>query len=162
MDQEERLALADTLAGEYTRLLDFTRTATVLLGLLPLMYGGLTWLYGVRLWAGNEVYETTLAVLAVPWSPQSWGTLFIVLGLGTIVSARRGRRRCIAGFTTGTALMLAMFMVTFLTEVLVKDKVSALPPALVYGVVSLLFLTRARLAWSGRRSRRGLRESTAG
>ena len=159
MDQEERLALADTLAVEYTRLLDFTRTATVLLGLLPLMYGDLTWLYGVRLWAGNEVYETALAV---PWSPQSWGTMFIVLGLGTIVSARRGRRRCIAGFTTGTALMLAMFMVTFLTEVLVKDKVSALPPALVYGGVSLLFLTRARLAWSGRRSRRGLRESTAG
>lgn len=159
MDQEERLALADTLAGEYTRLLDFTRTATVLLGLLLLMYGGLTWLYGVRLWAGNEVYEMALAV---PWSPQSWGTLFIVLGLGTIVSARRGRRRCIAWFTTGTALMLAMFMVTFLTEALVKDKVSALPLALVYGVVSLLFLTRARLAWAGRRSRRGLQRWFSG
>ena len=66
MDQKERLALADTLAGEYTRLLDFTRTATVLLGLLPLIYGGLTWLFGVRLWAGNEVHETALAAGEVP------------------------------------------------------------------------------------------------
>lgn len=149
MTQEERIKIADKLAAEYTLLLDFTRTITVLIGLLPLLYGVLTWIYGEVLWTDSVVYGTALAV---PYAPQSWGVSFILLGSGTIVSARMGRRRCIAIFTMGTALIMAMFMVTFLTEVLAHDKPSALPPALVYGVVSLLFMTRARLAWSGRRA----------
>ncbi|AGT12917.1 hypothetical protein KAYACHO_13 [Mycobacterium phage KayaCho] len=151
MSQAERLILADQLAAEHTRLLDFVRTATVLLGLLPLLYGGLTWLYGDALWAGNIVYGTALAV---PWAPQSWGLAMIVLGLGVIVSERMDRRRCVCIFTMLTALMLSMFMVTFLVEVIANENVSALPPALVYGVVSLLFMARARLAWTGRAGRR--------
>ncbi|AHJ88313.1 hypothetical protein Hosp_011 [Mycobacterium phage Hosp] len=151
MNQAERLILADKLAAEHTRLLDFVRTATVLLGLLPLMYGGLTWVYGEKLWAGNIVYGTAMGV---PWAPQSWGTVFVILGVGTIVSARMDRRRCVGILTMLTALMLSMFMVTFLVEVFSNDNVSALPPALVYGVVSLLFMGRARLAWAGRVGRR--------
>lgn len=148
MTQAERLELADRLATEYTRLLDFVRVATVLLGLLPLLYGGLTWVYGDRLWAMNLAYNTALSV---PWAPQSWGTLFIVVGVGTIIAAQRGHRRCIAIFTLSAALMLAMFMVTFLTEVVANDKPGGLPPTIVYGVVSLLFLARSHLAWVSRR-----------
>ncbi|QHB37753.1 hypothetical protein I5G63_gp012 [Mycobacterium phage Imvubu] len=151
MNQADRLALADKLAAEHTRYVDFVRTATVLLGLLPMMYGGLTWVYGDRLWAGNAVYGTAMGV---PGAPQSWGVLFVTLGVGVIASARLGRRRCIAGFTLASALMLAMFMVTFLTEVVGNGQVQALPPALVYGIVSLLFLSRSRMAWVGRRPRR--------
>lgn len=151
MSQAERLALADKLAAEYTRLLDFTRTATVLLGLLPLIYGGLTWVYGDNLWANVEVYGTALTV---PWAPQSWGALFIALGAGTIVSARMGRRRCIAGFTLASALLLAMFMVTFVTEAIKDSSPAALALSTVYGVVSLLFLARSCLAWAGRRGHR--------
>ncbi|AHJ88513.1 hypothetical protein Jolie1_013 [Mycobacterium phage Julie1] len=159
MNQAERLRLADRLAAEHTRLLDFVRIATVLLGLLPLMYGGLTWVYGERLWAGNIVYGTALGV---PWAPQSWGTVFVILGVGTIVSARMDRRRCVFILTLLTALMLSMFMVTFLVEVVGNDNVSALPPALVYGVVSLLFLARSRLAWVGRKGRRHHWKGSAG
>lgn len=150
MSQAERLALADKLAAEYTRLIDFVRTATVLLGLLPLMYGGLTWFYGDSLWAGSLAYGTALSV---PWAPQSWGTMFIVVGVVIIGAARRGHRKCIAISTLVGALMLSMFMVTFLTEVFSNGKEGAWPPALVYGVMSLLFLARSRLAWTGRSER---------
>ena len=67
-----------------------------------------------------------------------------------IISARLGRKRCIAGFTAAAALLLSMFMASFLTEFFEHDAISALAPATVYGVISLLFLTRARLAWIGR------------
>ena len=148
MSQEERLELADKLAADHTRLIDYVRTTTVLLGLLPVIYGGLTWLYGEGLWTISSIYATAMTV---PGAPQSWGGLFIVVGTGVIVSAARRRKKCIAAFTLLAALILSMFMASFLTEWVTNDVTGALPPAVVYGVVSLLFLTRAHLAWAGRR-----------
>lgn len=143
MNQSDQMAMADRMAAHYQHKADYVRTTTVLLGLLPLMYGVLTWVYGERLWAESGVYTTAMTV---PWAPQSWGTVFMGLGAGTVWSAYRDRRRWTIALTLAMALVLSTFMITFLV-VAVTGKVSALHPALVYGVVSLLFLVRARLAW---------------
>ncbi|AAN01860.1 hypothetical protein SEA_WEST99_18 [Mycobacterium phage West99] len=147
MTSEERLALADKLAAEYTRHIDYIRTQTVLFGLLPLFYGILTFVFGDDLWAGGVVYSTALQV---PYAPQSWGVAFIVMGLGVIVNAWYRRQRLLVASCMLTALILSMFMVTFLTEVVVSDNLSGLPPGVVYGIFSLSFMNRARLAWNSR------------
>jgi hypothetical protein len=125
-------------------MVDFLRTVTVLLGLIPFTYGGLTWLFGIGPWIGSPIYATALAV---PYAPQSWGTVFLLLGIATIVSGLTGRHRCVLVSTILTALALSMFMVTFAEAAMLSSGAVGLPPAVVYGVLSLLFLTRARLAW---------------
>jgi hypothetical protein len=142
-DPQKIDALAGRLADEHARLVDFLRTVTILLGLIPTSYGVLTWWFGINLWNGSVVYQTALGV---PYAPQSWGAAFLVLGVGVIASSAWGRNRCIAGFSLATALVLSIFMVTFLAVAL-RGQHTALPPSVVYGVLSLLFLTRAHLAW---------------
>ena len=43
-----------------------------------------------------------------------------------------------------------LMLANLATSLFEHDAISALAPATVYGVISLLFLTRARLAWIGR------------
>jgi hypothetical protein len=145
MSEDQLHTLALKVDAAFIRREDYIRTQTVLLALLPTIYGALTFVFGDDLWAGSGVYRTALQV---PWSPQSWGLLFVTLGLGTIVTARRKMQRTIIGFTLTTALVLSMFMVTFLAEAIGNDAIGALPPAVVYGVFSLSFMNRARLAWA--------------
>jgi hypothetical protein len=137
-------ALAGRLADEHGRLVDYMRTATVLLGLIPFVYGVLTWSFGINLWSGSVVYQTALGI---PGAPQSWGTLFLILGAGVIVASFRGRNKLIGAFALATALILSVFMVTFLAVAIRQGEETALPPSVVYGVLSLLFLNRAHLAW---------------
>lgn len=147
MSEQERLALADKLAAEYTRHIDYIRTQTVLFGLLPVFYGLLTFWFGDDLWGGSIVYRTALAV---PYAPESWGVVFTVLGGGVILFASWRRQRALAAWCMLTALVLSMFMVTFLTEWLGNADPSGLPPGVVYGIFSLSFMNRARLAWTSR------------
>lgn len=150
MTRDERLALADKLAAEYTRHLDYIRTQTVLFGLLPVLYGILTFWFGDDLWGGSIVYRTALAV---PYAPESWGVVFTVLGGGVIVFASWKRQRLLTAWCLATALVLSMFMVTFLTEWVANDNPSGIPPGVVYGVFALSFMNRARLAWTSRAGR---------
>lgn len=149
-----RLRLFDQLVEDHQRLADFTRYVTTLLGLLPIMYGVLTWIFGDRLWGGNPVYGTAMQV---PGAPQTWGAMFFILGLGTLISVRTGHDLCIVGFTVPTAVVLASFMVTFLVEAIGHDNPTALPPAIVYAVLALMLMARARMAWQAQpqRCRRG-------
>ena len=146
MNREERLAQADRLAARMDRLETFAQTATVLLALIPIAYGVLTWIYGARLWSDSTAYSTALET---PFAPQSWGTTFLACGALVIWAGWRGHQRCIMWAAGVSAFFLAMFMSMFVTEfVQHPDKEGALPPVLVYGVLSMLFLARARMAWA--------------
>lgn len=147
MSVDERLVLADKLAAEYTRHIDYIRTQTVLFGLLPVFYGLLTFVFGDALWGGTLVYRTALMV---PYAPESWGVAFMTLGAGVILFAGVRRNRLLAFTCLLAALALSMFMVTFLTEVIANGNASGLPPGVVYGIFSLSFMNRARLAWTSR------------
>jgi hypothetical protein len=142
------------LAVDHARLADFARAATTLLGLMPVLYGVLTWIFGDRIWGGNPVYGTAMQL---PGAPQTWGAAFFILGMGTLISARTGHDRLIIWFTAPTAVVFASFMVTFLVEAVRHNNPSALAPATVYAVLSLLLMARARMAWQAqpRRCRRG-------
>ncbi|AER47665.1 hypothetical protein [Mycolicibacterium goodii] len=152
MTDDELRILADRLADEYTRLLDHTRAVTTLLGLLPMLYGVLTWIFSDALWGSSPVYRTALMV---PFAPESWGTVFVTLGLLTIVLAHTNRHRGLTVVSLLTALVLGMFMVAFAWEGYASQTLSALPPAVVYGIFALLFMNRARLAWTSWRADRG-------
>lgn len=147
MSQNDRMALADRLAAEHIRQLDYIRTQTVLFGLLPAIYGVLTFVFGDELWAGGVVYRTALQI---PFAPQSWGVVFLIMGTGTIACAWLNMQMALACVSLATALVLSMFMVTFFTEVVVSHNLSGLPPGVVYMVFSLSFMNRARLAWASR------------
>lgn len=115
-----------------------------LIGLLPVLYGISTWIFGARLWSDSSLFAHALVV---PGAPQSWGTAFIVLGVGSIVSAERSWHRADAAFCVLTALLLAVFMSAFVLSGVVYHLVTAVPPIISYGLFSLLYLGRSRLAW---------------
>lgn len=147
MTEAELRALFARLEAEYYRQLDFIRTAGFLLGLLPLIYGILTWVFGDALWTGSQLYRTALEV---PGAPQSWGTVFIVMGALTCLSSFWFRPKLTASATLGSALVLASFMFSFGWSAYQHESLSALPPTVVYGILSLLFFALARLAWKSR------------
>lgn len=148
MTREEQLAAGERVAREYTLHLDYIRTSTVLLGLLPFFYGILTWIFGDALWSQSQVYRTALAV---PGAPQSWGAAFIAMGVLTVWFSGHRNHRGAAIVTALTALVLASFMVAFLIEGWRSHTIGVMPPACVYGIFSVLFLARSRLSWSLRK-----------
>ncbi|WNM66938.1 hypothetical protein SEA_DEVONTE__18 [Mycobacterium phage Devonte] len=151
MTGAELQRLADRVADEYTTLLDFARTVTALISALPVVYGVLTLVVGQPLWAGSPAYT---AALRVPHAPQSWGMVFVVIGIGLLISEWRRSHLWMSVFTVATALVLGMFMVAFGTAVIEHGILGGLPPTVVYGILSLLFLARARLSWAAYRRKR--------
>lgn len=143
MTQERRRALANRLLAESIYQTDYIRGTIGLLATLPTLYGLMTWFFGDDLWAGSEVYKTALTV---PAAPQSWGTLFIAIGVTLYICAAKKRHRLTMTVSLITALMMGMFMVTFGVEYVARGNESALPPALGWGVFSLLLLNLWRLA----------------
>lgn len=147
MTHDERIELGSRVYAEYMLLQDFKRTVTALIALLPIFYGLLTFVFGDALWASSPVYRSALQV---PYAPESWGTAFVALGVGLLVSIRKGWHRWAAATSLATALTLAVFMVSFGIEAVRNTTLSALPPAMIYGIFSLLFLARARLSFAVR------------
>lgn len=143
--QEE---LIDNLVAEYILYVEYIRMSTAVMSLLPVSYGILTFVFGDDLWGSSPVYSTALRV---PWAPQSWGLLFFALGVVNVWCAVRRRHTGTAVCSVSIAVVMAMFMMTFLTETVVNHYISGVPPALVYAVFACAFLNRARLAWSMRR-----------
>lgn len=142
MTADRRKALADRLFAEHIYTRDYIRADITLFSLLPTGYGALTWIFGDDLWSGSEVYKTALSA---PGAPQSWGTLFVALGVTLAVMAARRRYRVVAVVSAATSLMMALFMVMFVTEYVARSNESALPPALAWAVFSLLLLNLSRL-----------------
>ena len=152
MTADERKQLADRMMAEHMVHQAFIRGSIGLLSLLPILYGLLTWVFGDDLWSGSEIYATALTV---PGAPQSWGTIFLVLGLVLMTGALRVHLRLVAWVSLLTALILATFMVMFGVEYLARQNESSLPPALAWGVFSLLFLNLWWLAHKMDRISRG-------
>jgi len=150
MSQEE---LHDELANAFAKTVEpqltYIRVQTGLLGLLPAVYGTLTFIFGGRLWdLGRDSGNAYATAMTVPYAPQSWGTVFVVVGVGMVYSAWSHRRKPLVVFSLGGALLSATFMMTFLADLINGQRVSVLPAAAVYTVLALMFLNRARLAWA--------------
>lgn len=146
MNREELTHLGDLLAARMDRLETFAQAATVLLGLIPTAYGVLTWVYGSELWNDSPVYQTALQT---PWAPQSWGAAMLLVGVLVVISGWRSHQKCLLITTAAASLLMATFMSMFVTEfVQHSDREGALAPAMIYAVISMLFLARARLAWA--------------
>lgn len=128
---------------------DSIRVSTWLIGMLPIVYGILTWTFGDALWAASPVYRTALAM---PYAPQSWGVAFITMGVATIWFAERKAYRADMWACLTTAFVLAGFMASFLIVAVEDHTLAALPPTVVYALFALLFMNRARLAWKSRQT----------
>ena len=123
------------------------RFSAWLTGGLPVLYGIATWLFGTSLWASSSVYTHALAV---PGAPQSWGTVFIVLGVASIVTFERRQQRAAAVIDMLAAFVLAAFMASFILAGFKLHLPMAVSPAISYGVFALLYMDLARLAWKSR------------
>lgn len=143
MSQDRREVLANRLLAENIYLVDYVRGSAGLLALLPLLYGAFTWVVGDDLWSGSEIYGTALTV---PGSPQSWGTVFILLGASMLYTALRQTYRWVRVIAVLTAWVLGMFMITFGLEYVLHSNESCLPPALGWGVFALLYMNLWRYA----------------
>lgn len=152
MTEQELRESGQRLARAYERHVEYVQASTVLISALPIIYGILTFIFGDALWESNPIYRTALEV---PWAPQSWGGVFVVLGVSTIVCAAKRRHLAVSLATIGTAVALAGFMVSFLIESVRADSTYGLPPAAVYGIFSVAFLNRSRFAWGSFRDETG-------
>lgn len=139
---------ASVVAKEHQSLTEYVRLSTWLIGALPVVYGVFTWVYGTSLWSNSPVYPTALTV---PMAPQSWGTVFIVLGVLSVWCAETRRYAADAVFSMATAVILASFMCAFVLEYVGQGMRGAIPPATSYALFSLLYMNRARLSWKFRR-----------
>ncbi|AWN04219.1 membrane protein [Gordonia phage Sour] len=132
--------------AEYRR--EFIVIQTVFLAFLPIIYAGFIFTYGDDLWTVNG---TTIAVYStamdLPNAPESWGTFFLIVGVGVLVALFTRHDMWLAIIAALTALVVCAFMVSFATDYVRYDAPQALPAALVYGVVGLSFFNLSRLAW---------------
>lgn len=143
MTAEQRKQVADRVYAEHIYAEDYIRGSIGLMAVLPVLYGLATWWFGDDLWSGSEVYKTALSV---PGAPQSWGSVFITVGLTLLICAVRRNHTAVMVVTVTAALVMSMFMVSFTTEFVVSGNESAIPPAIAWLVFSLLFLNLSRLA----------------
>ncbi|MCV7424345.1 hypothetical protein H7K45_27740 [Mycobacterium yunnanensis] len=152
MTPEERDELAGRLLAEYTRHVDYVRASTVLISLLPTLYGIFTFVWGQAVWSTNTIYRTALDV---PGAPQSWGLMFVTLGVSTMVLAAKCKHLAVTVTTVITSVVLASFMVSFLIESWRAASLYGIPPAVVYGIFAVAFLNRSRFAWTSWRAESG-------
>ena len=136
------------VAEQFEAQQDTLRLNAWVIGALPVLYGIMTWVFGQRLWSGSSAY---MHALSVHGAPQTWGTVFLVLGVISIAAHETKRYTTDAVSCALLAIVLAMFMASFITAGFVLgDNVSTASPALSYAIFSVLFLGRARLAWKSR------------
>lgn len=124
--------------AEYRR--EFIVIQTVFLAFLPIIYAGFIFVNGTTL----AVYSTAMDL---PNAPESWGTFFLIVGVGVLVALFTRHDMWLAIIAALTALVVCAFMVSFATYYVRYDAPQALPAALVYGVVGLSFFNLSRLAW---------------
>ncbi|QNL30142.1 membrane protein [Gordonia phage Mariokart] len=133
---------------------EFIVAQTVYLALAPILYSVAIFIYGERLWrvAGTDiaVYRTAMEL---PNAPESWGSLFMILGVGCLVALWRRNDRWLAALAAVTAIVVCSFMVAFASDFVRFSAPQALPGAIIYGVIGLSFFNLSRLAWVSSRNR---------
>ncbi|QDF17547.1 hypothetical protein SEA_YAGO84_15 [Gordonia phage Yago84] len=138
--------------AEYRR--EFIVAQTVFLAVLPILYAAAIFVYGDALWTVNgtplSVYRTAMEL---PNAPESWGTFFLIMGVGCLAALFTRHDRALAVLAGLTALVVCSFMISFAADYVRYDAPQAIPPALVYGVVGVSFFNLARLAWVSSRNK---------
>lgn len=129
---------------------------TIVLGLIPLAYGICTFIFGDELWLGRlgtaiktipgeyGVYETAYQV---PFAPESWGTVFVLFGLTTLVSALKGWGKLVMASTMASGFIFLFFALSFVTDAFSNHSAPAWPPSIIYVGLAVLCVNRAKLAF---------------
>lgn len=120
---------------------------TMLLALLAIGYGLMTLVLGEDAWSFEGYEGTYTTALEVPGSPESWGVAFMILGLLTLWAFHRSRSRLLAVSLALLSVLFGMFSTSFVVDALSFDAPESWPSVLVYGLIALTMLIRARLAW---------------
>ncbi|QDF18569.1 hypothetical protein SEA_PUPPER_83 [Gordonia phage Pupper] len=121
---------------------------TLILAALPLGYGILTIVLGDAMWIVGGTHGVFESALEVPGAPESWGSAFMISGIGMAVSNLRNTwNRLLATFCCFSGVFFTFFSLSFLIDALDGSKPSW-GPALVYAVFAFFCGNRARLAWA--------------
>ncbi|ORA38108.1 hypothetical protein [Mycobacterium aquaticum] len=125
----------------------FIGSQTMLLALLAIGYGLMTFWLGQDAWSFEGYEGTYTTALEVPGSPESWGAAFLIFGLSTLWAFHRSMSRLLAVSLTLLSILFGMFSSSFIVDALAYDAPESWPSVLVYGLIALTMLIRARLAW---------------
>lgn len=125
---------------------DFIRHVTVVLGLLSIGYGTLTFIFGDFLWAHGDM-GTYRAALSVPLAPQSWGTMAVAMGL-IILWAEFAEKYTAKSISLGLqGLWCLVFASFFFYDCVDQKSAFGVPAILLWGAFGVLYIGRSRLAW---------------
>lgn len=152
MTEEQQHRLACQLAGQFGRYEAYVHQSSIVLCWLPFLYGVLTLTVGNEIWPTNPIYRTAMDV---PGAPPTWGVIFIALGLLSWWAVGKRHNFWQAMFFGWTAIIIASFMTAFLIECYRGDTSAGLPPAAVFGTLSVAYLNRSNLAWDTWRAHSG-------
>lgn len=132
--------------GRVDEAADFIRHVTVVLGLLSVGYGALTFIFGDFLWASGEkgAYQ---AALSVPLAPQSWGTVAVAMGIIILWAefAEKYKVKAIALLLQG--FWCFVFASFFFYDCVDQKSAFAAPAILLWGAFGVVYIGRCRLAW---------------
>ncbi|OMB79280.1 hypothetical protein [Mycolicibacterium conceptionense] len=128
----------------------FMDTITMLMGLLPILYGVLTVTMGRDMWRFGAYRGAYTTALQVPGSPESWGVAFIVLGLLVFLALLRLHESLMAWVMLALGLLFGAFSSSFAVDAVRYDAPEAWTSVLVYGLIAMGMMARSRLAWVSR------------
>ncbi|OZF25188.1 hypothetical protein CH296_28010 [Rhodococcus sp. 14-2496-1d] len=127
-------------ARSVSDLIFFARSVTVVLGLLAVGYGALTFTFGAALWDGpSHVYGTALTV---PFAPQSWGVVAVVAGALVVVGQLGDRHHVVVLGAAVMVLWFLFFAVSFVFDVVESGVPLGSPGILVYTSLCVLMVLR--------------------
>lgn len=129
---------------------DFIRGITLILGVTPIAFAVLCFLFGDSVFGSNSAPQYN-SILDIPWSPESWGTFSGVCGVIILVGFFRNKHRQVG---SGCVLMgafnfaLAYFV---LKDCLKYDTSFGSLAIMFFLALGIIYLDRARLGYNWRR-----------
>ncbi|QNJ55345.1 membrane protein [Gordonia phage LittleFella] len=127
-------------------VVNFVRGITLILGVYPMAYGALTFIFGDALW-GSGLAPTYLAALEVPWAPESWGTFAATCGIMLIVAELREKHVWLSGACFLQGVWCFTFGVFFIRDCIDNMTSFGAPGALIHLSLGVVYFLRCGLAW---------------
>ncbi|QOR56181.1 membrane protein [Gordonia phage Linetti] len=111
------------------------------LSLFAIYYGTLTFRFSDSLWPPNR------SASSVPYAPESWGTVIIIIAVLTIIaSSRRLKWSKYVSWTMRTmCLVWGVFSITFFVDIMNGAPPTAYPPMGSYLLLAVVCANRASL-----------------
>lgn len=132
----------------------FMDTITMLMGLLPIIYGIITVVVGDDMWRFTDYQGVYTTALKVPGSPESWGVAFMVLGFAVFLALLRMHNTLMAWVMLLLGCLFGAFASSFAVDAVRYDAPEAWTSVLVYGLIAMGMMARSRLAWVSRKTGR--------